>query len=220
MALEEAKREQEYKTSIQKRLAALASSKVGLLISEPFVTRLQKRIQNLVKYLRWGFLQKQLLSQNASSQTFDRVLNTLVALIKYVYSKKSLVQVFVSLFLQCVKKCQESFKKYVTREGGKSDKVKGLQPKKVMSFTPKFSVPIFSRNLFLLLCFSYSIIVSNNKNTSKRLSDRLRQLYHHIYRITILLFCHYDLLICVCLCVKINSRIAMTFSTSFGIVYV
>ena len=58
MALEEAKREQEYKTSIQKRLAALASSKVGLLISEPFVTRLQKRIQNLVKYLRWGFLQK------------------------------------------------------------------------------------------------------------------------------------------------------------------
>ena len=35
MALEEAKREQEHKTSIQKRLAALASSKVGLLISQP-----------------------------------------------------------------------------------------------------------------------------------------------------------------------------------------
>ena len=35
MALEEAKREQEHNTSIQKRLAALASSKVGLLISQP-----------------------------------------------------------------------------------------------------------------------------------------------------------------------------------------
>lgn len=58
MALEEAKREQEHKTSIQKRLAALASSKVGLLISQPFVSRLQKRIQDPCQASKKAFLAK------------------------------------------------------------------------------------------------------------------------------------------------------------------
>ena len=120
----------------------------------------------------------------------------LPALIKYVYSKKSWVQVCFQLFavrqklLRTIQKLSHSGrrqefwqKKWHNREEGAA--------KKAISLTQKFSMPHFFCNLFLLLCISWgcdSILVSNNKNIQKviLMFDIAISLYPQNYNSTIL----------------------------------
>ena len=50
--------------------------------------------------------------------------------------------------------------------------------------------------------------MSNNKNTSKRLSVSLKYRYYQYYEILIGPFCQIGLLVHVCLCVKVSVHLA------------
>ena len=67
----------------------------------------------------------------------------------------------------------------------------GVKRKKKCSHSFKFFVFHFFHNSIFLpsypVSLSDNITVSSNKNTSKRLSVRMRQLYYHVQRIPILL---------------------------------
>ena len=69
------------------------------------------------------------------------------------------------------------------------------------------TAPVFSATQILLFYISWdldNVTMSNNKNTSKRLSVSLKYRYYQCYEILIGPFCMIGLLVHVCLCEKVR----------------